>query len=193
MAGRYESIDLQIEVDQKDIDYVVEKLKGTRVKVPSAIKNALNRVGRKARKDLVMGAKQTYTYKHGPKLKDVSMTEASPDSLSVVLRSAGKTHAFREFKYTARARAGAKIRIIRGHALKLVGEPKRRGFLTELNSGAHIAHRTGAARFPIKVPHSLSVPKMLEMIWKGKHGRNVKEETQRNLKAQLEAEVAKHI
>ena len=182
---------IRIEVNQADLDYVNAKLTEAGVKVPRAIANVLNRVGRDVRRKLITGARKTYTYKYGFRTSDITMKTASLAQLNVLLESEKKTHTLRRWKHTT-PESGVKASVVKGGVKPLVNEVGAKAFIMPLNGGL-IAQRKKKSRKPLRVLRGPSVPKMFEMVYKGKRNAPMQPETEKKLHDELYAEVQKHI
>lgn len=153
------------EVSQRDLRYVQRKLQGMEKQAPRAIKNAINHTAKEARKKLAIGAQGSYTVKSGGFNSRMKIQNATNSRLYAIIRSKGKPLTIVRFHTTA-PKGGGKADIVKGGLKKLVGPRKIRAFKRK----GLMMQRETKARYPLKVLHSNSVPKMLEKVYSGERG-----------------------
>lgn len=185
---------VQFSISQEDLDYINEKLKEAGKNVPSGIRNVLNRVARSVRKDLVAGAKKTYTLKKGFSLDSIKLTVATPSKLSAKLESVGPTRTLGSFKFTQSKASGVKSGILKQGGTKMLQSSQ--GGKAFVGPGGKVARlivqRESKKNYPLKVLHGPSVPKMYEMVYRGENGNpSMKEPTQKKVHDEIMKEVAK--
>ena len=159
------------EVDKADLALIESKLKGVSTKSPSALRNAINRTATKGKKMITSGIKESYTMKGRAYGKEITIERATTGHLDATIKSQGKPRTLKEYKYTA-PKKGVKADIIKtGLKEILSSQGGGRPFVAKGGSVAGlIVQRTSKKRYPLRVLKSVSVPKMVEMVYKGERG-----------------------
>ena len=129
------------QVDQASLQYVQKKLGAMQSKAPIVISRALNKTAVSARQRLANRAQQAYTVKSGGFKKDMQIKKASSGNLVAEIKSQGR---------------GAKADITKSGLKALV-----MGNIKAFKRNGQIFQRRSAARLPIKVLSSNSIPKMI--------------------------------
>lgn len=178
------------EVSKADLEYVQSKLKGMEEKAPRVFKNAINHTAKQARKKLAAGAQGAYTVKSGGFNSRMKIQNATVGNLQAVIRSIGKTLTITRFHTTAPA-SGARADIVKTGLKQILGKLKIKAFKRK----GLIMQRKTDKRYPVQVLRSVSVPKMLEKVYKGERGieGELAPVIERTLHDEIEAEVAKLI
>mgnify|MGYP004501376547 CR=1 FL=1 len=134
---------ITFQVDQASLQYVQKKLGAMQSKAPIVISRALNKTAVSARQRLAARAQQAYTVK------------ASSGNLVAEIKSQGRPLKITKFKYSA-PQSGAKADITKSGLKALV-----MGNIKAFKRNGQIFQRRSAARLPIKVLSSNSIPKMI--------------------------------
>ena len=174
------------EVDKADLKYVQKKLRGMETKAPRVIKNAINHTAKEARKKLAAGAQGAYTVKSGGFNSRMKIQNATNGKLYAVIKSEDKTLTITRFHATA-PKSGGRADIVKGGLKQLVGPKNIKAFKRK----GLIVQRKTEDRYPLKVLRSVSVPKMLEKVYKGERG--VTGELEPVIKRTLHDEIGKEI
>lgn len=157
------------EVSKADLKYVQSKLKGIEEKTPRVLKNAINHTAKTARKTLAAGAQNSYTVKSGGFNSRMKIENATAGRLYAVIHSAGKTLTIKRFRTTTPA-SGARADIVKTGLKQILGQKNIKAFKRKVRGKDQILQRETAKRYPINVLRSVSVPKMLEKVYKGERG-----------------------
>ena len=182
---------ISYEVNQADLQRVTKALKGMEKKAPRVIKNAVNHTAKIARKELYAGVSKGYTVKSGGFNKRVKIENATNSKLYAIIKAADRTMTIGRFK-TSAPKKGAKADIVKKGLKEIVGSHHIHAFkLKGGAAGGLIAQRKGPERNPIKILRSNSVPKMLEMVYKGERG--TRKALDPVIKQTLHDEIAKEI
>lgn len=174
------------EISQRDLRYVQRKLQGMEKQAPRAIKNAVNHTAKEARKKLAAGVQESYTIKSSGFNSRMKINNATNNRLFAVIRSKGRPLTIVRFHTTA-PKGGGKADIVKGGLKELVGPRKIRAFKRK----GLMMQRETKERYPLKVLHSSSVPKMLEKVYSGERG--IKGELNPVIKKTLHDEIKKEI
>ncbi len=192
---------IKIEVNESDIKWAQKKLKGMETKAPRVLKNAINHTTKKARKSLMEGAQRRYTVKNAGFNSRIKIYNATNTKLSASVYARDRTLTLPRF-HTTSPKSGVKSEVLKGSGLKEV--VSRRGS-SESNGEIHafrakggkaaglIVQRRTVARYPLKVLRSISVPKMLEMVYLGRGGISeaLEPEIKRTFRDEVKKEIAK--
>lgn len=192
---------IKIEVNESDIKWAQKKLKGMETKAPRVFKNAINHTAKKARKSLMEGAQRRYTVKNAGFNSRIKIYNATNTKLSASVYARDRTLTLPRF-HTTSPKSGVKSEVLKGSGLKEV--VSRRGS-SESNGEIHafrakggkaaglIVQRRTVARYPLKVLRSISVPKMLEMVYLGRGGISeaLEPEIKRTFRDEVKKEIAK--
>lgn len=110
-------IELHVQLDA--IKYVEKKLKelGTSGNAQAIAKKAVNETARRARKELIGKAKDTYTVKKGRFNEEIKLKGATVGSLQATILGSGKPIPLNRFKVSAGKRA-TKVQIVKSGSLK---------------------------------------------------------------------------
>lgn len=146
---------ITFQVDQASLQHVQKKLGTMQSKAPIVISRALNKTAVSARQRLANRAQQAYTVKSGGFKKDMQIKKASSGNLVAEIRSQGHPLKITKFKYSA-PQSGAKADITKSGLKALV-----MGNIKAFKRNGQIFQRRSAARLPIKVLSSNSIPKMI--------------------------------
>ncbi len=192
---------IKIEVNESDIKWAQKKLKGMETKAPRVLKNAINHTAKKARKSLMEGAQRRYTVKNAGFNSRIKIYNATNTKLSASVYARDRTLTLPRF-HTTSPKSGVKSEVLKGSGLKEV--VSRRGS-SESNGEIHafrakggkaaglIVQRRTVARYPLKVLRSISVPKMLEIVYLGRGGISeaLEPEIKRTFRDEVKKEIAK--
>jgi hypothetical protein len=181
------------EVDKADLARVEAKLKGMETKSPSAIRNAINRTATKGKKMIVSGIKESYTMKGRAYGKEITIQRATTGHLDATIKSQGSPRTLKEYKYTA-PKKGVKADIVKSGLKELLSaQGGGHAFIGKGKIAGLIAQRTSSKRLPIRIPKSVSVPKMVEMVYKGERGSEgeLDPKIKKTLHDEIEAEIKK--
>lgn len=192
---------IKIEVNESDIKWAQKKLKGMETKAPRVLKNAINHTAKKARKSLMEGAQRRYIVKNAGFNSRIKIYNATNTKLSASVYARDRTLTLPRF-HTTSPKSGVKSEVLKGSGLKEV--VSRRGS-SESNGEIHafrakggkaaglIVQRRTVARYPLKVLRSISVPKMLEMVYLGRGGISeaLEPEIKRTFRDEVKKEIAK--
>lgn len=185
---------LYYEVNKADLRYVQSKLKGMESKAPSVFRNAINRTATKVKKNITTGVKSSYTMKAKAYGKDITIQRATASHLDATIKAQGRPRTLKEYKFSAPKR-GVRSDITKSGLKDLVSQiGGGHAFVGKGGAiGGLIAQRRGPERFPIRVPKSVSVPKMVEKVYKGERGHagNMEPTTRKTLHEELMAEIQK--
>lgn len=198
---------IKIEVNESDIKWAQKKLKGMETKAPRVLKNAINHTAKKARKSLMEGAQRRYTVKNAGFNSRIKIYNATNTKLSASVYARDRTLTLPRF-HTTSPKSGVRSEVLKGSGLKEV--ISRRGSVESggKNDGAIrafrakggkaaglIVQRRTVARYPLKVLRSISVPKMLEMVYLGRCGISyaLEPEIKRTFRDEVKKEIAKII
>ena len=187
------STGIYVEVDQADLHRVMSKLKDME-KAPRHLRNAINRTATQAMKMIRSGRSKGYTINAGRFNSDIKVQRASAAHLDATIKSHGKPPTLSGSFKTSYPKAGGKADITKTGLKKLVVSTGGAAFIPSGGNAAGLmAQRKGKERFPIKVLYGNSVPKMVEMIWKGERGGqgNMEEKVKKRLHEEMMAEIAK--
>lgn len=181
---------ISYEVSKTDLKYVQGKLKGIEEKAPRVLKNAINHTAKQARKTLAAGVQGAYTVKSGGFNSRMKIQNATAGRLYAVVRSEGRTLTIKRFHTTTPA-SGARADIVKTGLKQILGPKKIKAFKRK----GLIMQRETAKRYPVKVLRSVSVPKMLEKVYKGERGMKgaLSPVIEKTLHDEISAEIAKLI
>lgn len=188
---------IKIEVNEADIKWAQKKLKGMETKAPRVLKNAINHTAKKARKGLMDGAQRRYAIKNAGFNSRVKIYNATNTKLSASVYARDRTLTLPRF-HTTSPKSGVKSEVVKGSGLKEVvsrrGDTEIRAFRAKGGKAdGLIVQRRTVARYPMKVLRSISVPKMLEMVYHGGGGISaaMEPEIKRTFRDEVEKEIAK--
>ena len=184
---------IYVEVDQADLHRVMSKLKDME-KAPRHLRNAINRTATQAMKMIKAGRSQGYTIKAGRFNSDIKVQRASAAHLDTTIKSRGKPPTLSGSFKTSYPKAGVKADITKSGLKRLVTTTGGAAFIPSGGQASGLmAQRRGKERFPIKVLYGNSVPKMVEMIWKGERGGqgDMEDKVKKRLHEEMMAEIAK--
>ncbi len=181
------------EVNEADLQEAKRRLTAVGANVPRAIRNILNRVGRKVRKELVVGMRARYNFKPGFRIGEITIYQAELGNLTVELQNMSRTRTLRRYKYST-PKSGIKAAVRKGRSVVQIGERGRRAWM---GTGVKIAglisqRKSKAPKAKIRVMIGPSFAKMMEMTWTGRNGGvDMQGTTRDEFYTQLEAEIKK--
>lgn len=181
------------EVNRAELEYVEKKLGNMKSKAPQVFKNAVNKTARQARKRIAQSAKGAYTVKQVGFNSHMKIRAATTGNLTASVDADGKPLTVIRFKNRGgrpnKGGAGAAADITNSGLKQIVSAKGGKAF----KKNGLVMQRKGKDRFPLKVLHSNSVPKMIEKIYKGERGMAgaLREPIQSDLRKNIEAEVRK--
>ena len=187
---------IKIEVNESDIKWAQKKLKGMETKAPRVLKNAINHTAKQARKSLMQGAQGRYAVKNAGFNSRIKIYNATNTNLSASVYARDRTLTLPRF-HTTSPKSGVKSEVLKGSGLKEVISRKNgeiRAFRAKGGKAAGlIVQRRTEARYPLKVLRSISVPKMLEMVYLGRGGISeaLEPEIKRTFRDEVKKEIAK--
>jgi len=181
---------ISYEVNKADLKYVKTKLKGMETKAPRVFKNAINHTAKIARKKLAEGVQSSYTVGNGGFNSRMKIQNATNRRLYAVIRSKGRSLTITRF-HTTVPKSGGKADIVKSGLKQIVGPRGIKAF----KWNGFFMQRESEDRYPLKVLHSVSVPKMLEKVYEGERGIEgaLGPVIQRTLHDEIKKEVAKLI
>lgn len=193
---------IRAEVDQADIKRVQKKLKGIETKAPKVFRNAVNRTTTQTMRKIRQG-RSDYTVQTGTFNSAIDIHRASAAQMTAVIKAKDETHGLGEsvyYKTSTSKKYGTRAKVLKASGLKeLVNSYGNKAFVAGVQTGhAGVTHvdvfqRTEEkGRLPIKKLQSVGVSKMVETIYKGKHGReSLKPFIKKTLHEELQKELAK--
>lgn len=187
---------IKIEVNESDIKWAQKKLKGMETKAPRVLKNAINHTAKQARKSLMQGAQGRYAVKNAGFNSRIKIYNATNTNLSASVYARDRTLTLPRF-HTTSPKSGVKSEVLKGSGLKEVISRKNgeiRAFRAKGGKAAGlIVQRRTVARYPLKVLRSISVPKMLEIVYLGRGGISeaLEPEIKRTFRDEVKKEIAK--
>lgn len=187
---------IKIEVNESDIKWAQKKLKGMETKAPRVLKNAINHTAKQARKSLMQGAQGRYAVKNAGFNSRIKIYNATNTNLSASVYARDRTLTLPRF-HTTSPKSGVKSEVLKGSGLKEVISRKNgeiRAFRAKGGKAAGlIVQRRTEAKYPLKVLRSISVPKMLEMVYLGRGGISeaLEPEIKRTFRDEVKKEIAK--
>ena len=187
---------IKIEVNESDIKWAQKKLKGMETKAPRVLKNAINHTAKQARKSLMQGAQGRYAVKNAGFNSRIKIYNATNTNLSASVYARDRTLTLPRF-HTTSPKSGVKSEVLKGSGLKEVISRKNgeiRAFRAKGGKAAGlIVQRRTEAKYPLKVLRSISVPKMLEIVYLGRGGISeaLEPEKKRTFRDEVKKEIAK--
>ena len=187
---------IKIEVNESDIKWAQKKLKGMETKAPRVLKNAINHTAKQARKSLMQGAQGRYAVKNAGFNSRIKIYNATNTNLSASVYARDRTLTLPRF-HTTSPKSGVKSEVLKGSGLKEVISRKNgeiRAFRAKGGKAAGlIVQRRTEAKYPLKVLRSISVPKMLEIVYLGRGGISeaLEPEIKRRFRDEVKKEIAK--
>lgn len=187
---------IKIEVNESDIKWAQKKLKGMETKAPRVLKNAINHTAKQARKSLMQGAQGRYAVKNAGFNSRIKIYNATNTNLSASVYARDRTLTLPCF-HTTSPKSGVKSEVLKGSGLKEVISRKNgeiRAFRAKGGKAAGlIVQRRTEAKYPLKVLRSISVPKMLEIVYLGRGGISeaLEPEIKRTFRDEVKKEIAK--
>ena len=187
---------IKIEVNESDIKWAQKKLKGMETKAPRVLKNAINHTAKQARKSLMQGAQGRYAVKNAGFNSRIKIYNATNTNLSASVYARDRTLTLPLF-HTTSPKSGVKSEVLKGSGLKEVISRKNgeiRAFRAKGGKAAGlIVQRRTEAKYPLKVLRSISVPKMLEIVYLGRGGISeaLEPEIKRTFRDEVKKEIAK--
>lgn len=186
---------IYIKVEEDSLRYVQQRLGKNAAQAPFAICNAANQTATWARRELLSAAQARYTVSSGGFNKNATIKRASPATLTAIIRVKGATLMLTRFK-TSAPKSGAKAAVLAGSGLQtLLYGGSIKAFKGSVAAGKKstgaIMQRRGPSRYPVKVLHGPSVPKMVEMVYTGKGEAGLKMKIEAMYHAKLDAQIKK--
>lgn len=187
---------IKIEVNESDIKWAQKKLKGMETKAPRVLKNAINHTAKQARKSLMQGAQGRYAVKNAGFNSRIKIYNATNTNLSASVYARDRTLTLPRF-HTTSPKSGVKSEVLKGSGLKEVISRKNgeiRAFRAKGGKAAGlVVQRRTEAKYPLKVLRSISVPKMLEIVYLGRGGISeaLEPEIKRTFRDEVKKEIAK--
>ena len=187
---------IKIEVNESDIKWAQKKLKGMETKAPRVLKNAINHTAKQARKSLMQGAQGRYAVKNAGFNSRIKIYNATNTNLSASVYARDRTLTLPRF-HTTSPKSGVKSEVLKGSGLKEVISRKNgeiRAFRAKGGKAAGlIVQRRTEAKYPLKVLRSISVPKMLEIVYlgRGRISEALEPEIKRTFRDEVKKEIAK--
>lgn len=152
------------EINKKDIARIQKKLGDMKGKTPTVIARAINRTASNAKSDLAKQNQEAYSYKKSVR-SQMTIKKATSGDLSAEVRSSGKPHNLTSFQNRFSKKAGASAAVVKGEMKQIISSDGtikgwRNGSMG--GEGGLIMIRKGKSRYPVRVGHGPSTPKMLE-------------------------------
>lgn len=169
---------IRVEVDVSGLEDVERRLGKMKDQAPKVLRSAINSTATEARKQLAQEAQSRYTVKNAGFNSAAKIRRATVSNLVATIHAGGRKLDIPRFHVTRprshkKGAPGAKAEVVAGGGLKEIrGASGIKAFSSTVPSGKsrtkQILQRQGAARYPVQVLHSVSVPKMLEMVYEGR-------------------------
>lgn len=191
-----------IKIDDKGLKQTIKKLSAFPKEIPKATVAALNRTATFANNRIKKEVIKKYSIKSAEVQQTLTMKKATTQNLTTYISSEGRrytlAHFERNLKSAAKRGGAVKVQVKKGgtktvntqpgaFVASMSGPKKKRGVKKTTTSGIFlIAQRVGAARYPIKVLRTLSVP---QMISSNDISEIVLKESQSMLQKRIEHEV----
>ncbi len=185
------------------VEEVARKLGNLKGQAPKVLRSAINSTAVQSRKMLAQEARQQYTVKNPGFNSAAKIQRATVGNLVATIRVGGKRLSVSRFHITRprnqrKGAAGVTAEVISGGGLKEIhGTTGIKAFSGTVESGKsrtkQILQRQGASRYPLNVIHSLSVPKMLEMVYNGRgiSASGLKREIQKLYNSNVNKQIAR--
>lgn len=193
---------VNIKIDDKQLKQTVKKLSAFPKEIPKATVSALNRTITFTNKTIKKEVVSKYSIKSGEVQQTLTMKKANYSNLTTYIICEGRRYTLAHFERNLKGaiKKGGAINVqIKKGSTKAVNTspgafvasmsgPKKKGKLKrKTTTGTFlIAQRVGAARYPIKVLRTLSVP---QMISSNDISEKVLKESQNVLQKRIEHEV----
>lgn len=145
------NVEILIEVDEA-LSYARKHLGDMQKKAPLAVRNAINKTAREAKKQDERVTKQTYTAKGD--INALQFTKATTGNLTAILKDKGANISMSHFTHYAGKRGVSAI-INTKHGRKTIGKHGNKAFIWNT-----IFVREGKSRLPIEKMVSISSPVM---------------------------------
>ena len=183
---------LYYEVDKADLKRVTDAITGAGKKAPNVIRNAINRTATRVKKAIDYSTNSAYTMKRSEYKNSIKILRATPSHLDAIIKATGKPRTLKEYKYTY-PKSGVRSDITRSGLKDLALDGGGHAFM--IGGDGLIAQRRGKDRLPIRVPKSVSAPKMVEKVYKGERGveGDMEPKTRKVLHDEIQAEIKKLI
>ncbi|MBP1924596.1 hypothetical protein J2Z76_000449 [Sedimentibacter acidaminivorans] len=154
-------MNITIDVDERMINDVQDKLGGFHKRAPGAISNALNRAATNVNSNIKKEVRKEYNIKSQDIGETLAKTKATKGSLRAEVKSSGRSVPLDRFKVspmTVNPKRKSQIKIgVKKDGLKTV----MGAFVADV-SGKKVFQRSSKSRLPIKKLFGPSVPQMLE-------------------------------
>lgn len=161
---------MQIEIDQAMLTAIEIKLKNLRKQTPRVLRNSINRTATETLRKIKKGRSAGYTIKAGEFNKEIKVQRASASHLDATIKAKGPVRTIKNFK-TKDTKAGIKTDITKTGLKSLVNDAGAKVFIATGGkvNGLYVQRET-KDRYPLRVLHANSVPKMVKKIYEGKRG-----------------------
>ena len=178
---------ITVQVDDDSLQYVKKQLGAMQSKAPMVISRALNKTAVSARQRLATRAQQAYTVKSGGFKKDMQIKKAASGNLVAEIRSQGRPLKLTKFKYYSTVQSEEKEGLIKADVTKSGLKILKMGNIKAFKYNGQIFQRRSAARLPVKVLSSNSIPKMIgnEKRVYGIVAHNIERDLRKYIKAQI--------
>lgn len=181
---------IYVEVDKQDLSRVKRKLNDLS-KAPSHLRNAINRTATQAMQMIRAGRSRGYTLKASRFNSDIKVYRASANRLDALIKSQGRPPTIGSFK-TSAPKSGGKADVVKTGLKEIAARGGGKAFIGQGGKIKDLmVKRETRDRDSIQVLHGPSVPKMVEMIYKGKRGGQG--EMEPRVKKILHEEIGKEI
>lgn len=184
---------IRIEIDTK---HVLGKLKCMEIKVPKVFRNAINRTATQTMKMIKQGRSQGYTVKPSRFNEDLEKIQrATTEHLDATIKAKGKPLTFSGSFKTSMPKTGGKVDITKSGLKPLVSSTGGAAFIPSAGKAMGLmTQRHDSERFPVKVLHGPSVPKMVKQMYEGKLSNEAFEPLiKKTLHEEIKKEIAKLI
>lgn len=185
---------MYVELEKASYKKLIRDLNKLPGNTRSALRNAINRTAAKTMKDIRAGRSKGYTYKAKNFNSEIKVTRANAAHLNAIITAKGRTHTLQNFK-TTMPKSGGKTDIVRT-GLKRVEHPAGSKLFAQSVGGNTLPmQRTTAERYPLRVPRSVSTPKMVEQIYKGERGGqgDMEPKVRNHLREEIMVEIKKAV
>ncbi len=194
---------INIKIDDKELKQTIKKLSAFPKEIPKATVSALNRTISFANTKIKKEVTAKYSIKSGEVQQTLTVKKANYSNLTTYIICEGRRYTLAHFERNLKGAAirggGVKVQVKKGSTKTVninpgafvasMSGPKNKKKLKRatITSGTFlIAQRVGAARYPIKVLRTLSVP---QMVSSNDISEKVLSQSQDMLKKRIEHEV----
>lgn len=157
---------IRIEINQRELNRIDQKLAQIGKKTPVVVSRALNKTAVSARVRLKNRAQAAYTVKSGKFNKNMNIKKASYGYLCAEIRSEGSPLSIDNFK-VSKGKRNIRAQIVAGGGLKTLKKGNISAFVgvtkneTAKDLNGKIYQRVGKSRYSIKKLSSNSIPVMI--------------------------------